>query len=122
MSQYPSLSRCEKTGKTRFPTPGDAKEAIIRIKAKVDVYDSVSRKRIKRRNGKAEQCRYYRCNHCLGYHLTSQSSPTKIRNIKKQIKEQAKSREGLVVTEQEVSDWKADSLPFPTQPTNDEMV
>lgn len=113
MEKQLNLSKCNANGKTRYDSPGSAKEAIIRIKAKQTAYNSTTGKRIKRRNGKSEQWRFYFCHHCKGYHLTS--SPAKIPNatIVKAFKERVKTTKGLVLTPEEAADWKADSLPFP---------
>lgn len=119
MNNNQILRRCEKTGKTRYATPGDAKKAILKIKSKVNDYESVTRKRLKRRHGKADQCRYYACRDCHGYHLTSMPAAPKIKTLKKEQKLYQKNTKGLVVSQLEATDWKADSIPFPTQ-TNEQ--
>lgn len=51
---------CPKSGKSIFPTELEAKLALAQIQ------------REKRRNVKhRKECRYYECEHCGGYHLTS---------------------------------------------------
>jgi hypothetical protein len=118
MRTQTTLSKCEVTGKTRYSTPGDAKVAILKIKHKGTCHESITLKRIKRRVGRPDQCRYYLCQHCKGYHLTSWTAPLKKNTIIKQAKERDKNNKGLVVTQTEVADWKANSLPFP-EPKND---
>lgn len=113
MNPVITLSKCDATNKTRFATPGAAKTAIIKIKAKTGSYESVSKKRIKRRKGKPEQCRYYMCKHCKGYHLTRREAAPKKVKILKEAKERTKSTKGLVIEQYEAAAWKADSLPFP---------
>jgi len=107
-----NLSKCSATGKTRFPSPGAAKEAMIRLKAKGKMHDSHTKRRYKRRGKKAEQCRYYRCKFCNGYHLTS-SAPVAAKTIQRSYLQRIKSTQGLVRTKQEAESWKADGLPFP---------
>lgn len=109
-----NLSKCKASGKTRYPSPGEAKEAILKIKAKKNAYNSTTRKRLKRRGGKAAQCRHYHCVHCNGFHLTSSPAVITQNEIEKKYKERVRSTKGLVLTKEEAADWKADSLPFPT--------
>jgi hypothetical protein len=109
-----NLSKCKASGKTRFSSPGDAKQAILKIKAKKNAYDSTTRKRLKRRGGKPDQCRYYHCVHCNGFHLTSNQAPITQNEIQKKFKERVRSTKGLVLSKEEAADWKADGLPFPT--------
>ena len=106
-------SKCSASGKTRFSTPGDAKEALQRIKSKQSLYDPTTKKRIKRRNGKAAQCRYYYCKHCRGFHLTSSGAAVKQKTIEKNFMQRIRNTEGLVLSETEAAEWKKDSLPFP---------
>lgn len=108
-----NLKKCTASGKTRYPTPGDAKEAMLKIKAKKTAYDSTTLKRIKRRNGKQGQCRYYYCKFCHGYHLTSKPTAISHNTFKKIFKERVRNTEGLVRTTEESDAWKADGLPFP---------
>ena len=100
-------------GKTRYPTPGDALRAITQLKTQIRHYD-ITGKRYNRRRGKVEQCRYYSCRACHGYHLTKWESYSSERYSKKYL-DGKKLSEGLVVgsSEKIVEDWKKDSLPFP---------
>lgn len=113
-----NLSKCSATGKTRYATPGHAKEALQKLKAKKNSYDNVSKKRIKRRSGKPAQCRYYRCTHCKGYHLTSSEAALNNKTIVKRFTEKTKNGSQLILTKEQAQDWKADSLPFPEQPNS----
>lgn len=124
MEQIPNLSKCFASGKTRYPTAGDAKQAMQKLKAKKAVYNNVTRKRIKRRTGKVDQCRYYRCSHCRGFHLTSKEAALTNKGIEKRFYERIKSHPStLILTAEQAKDWKADSLPFPETKTNtNEMV
>lgn len=115
MEQRLNLSKCKATGKTRYPTSGDAKEAMQRLKAKKTAYNSVTLKRIKRRNGKAEQCRTYWCPMCKGHHLTSNEAALNSKSISKRFFDRIKSHPELILTEEQAENWKADSLPFPEQ-------
>lgn len=115
MEQTLNLSKCMATGKTRYPTGGDAKNAMQKIKAKKTVYNSITLKRIKRRNGKASQCRFYYCSHCKGYHLTSSEAALTTKGIEKRFYDKIKSHPVLILTEDQAKDWKADGLPFPEQ-------
>lgn len=116
MEQTLNLSKCIATGKTRYPTSGDAKNAMQKIKAKKTAYNSVTLKRIKRRNGKASQCRFYRCPLCKGYHLTSSDKALNTKSIEKRFYDKIKSHsDRLILTQQQAENWKASSLPFPEQ-------
>lgn len=115
MEQNLNLSKCAATGKTRYPTSGDAKKAMQKLKAKKTAYNSVTLKRIKRRNGKPAQCRFYRCPLCKGYHLTSSEAALTTKGIEKRFYDRIKSHPVLILTEEQAKDWKADGLPFPEQ-------
>lgn len=102
-----NVLKCDATGKSRYPTPGDAKRAILTISRR-----NRSKNRHKKITGRAGVKRYYRCNHCKGYHLTSNDyKTTRAYNKEKQL-EAIKSK-GLVITTEEALKWKKDSLPFP---------
>lgn len=113
--------KCRATGKTRFPDPGAAKEAMIRIKATGRFFDTIQQKRINRRAGKPDQCRYYYCAQCHGWHLTSNENQ---KSYKKQKKERQLETRDLILNSQEAEEWKKDSLPFPELKLNieNEMV
>jgi len=119
MVKYP---KCQTTGKTRYPTPGDALTAITQLKSTPRYYDYMTGKRYNRRKGKVEQCRYYSCRVCHGYHLTKWDSFSSERYSKDYMDGKKRSR-GLVVrtTEKVVEDWKKDSLPFPKDLVIDKM-
>jgi hypothetical protein len=108
-----TINKCSATGKTFYPTPGQAKEAMIKIKARAKFFNYNTRKRIKHRGGKPQQCRYYYCKFCRGYHLTSMEAAPYEKSIAKRIEERNKSNKGLVISPQEAEQWKQDSLPFP---------
>ncbi len=108
-----SLSKCTATGKTRYAEPGEAKKAMSKIKAKRHSYNAIARKRVKHRQGKTEQCRYYYCGFCKGFHLTKVPAQVTIKTIESFRKENSKNNQGLVIAEHEALNWKADSLPFP---------
>lgn len=110
-----SLGKCGVTGKTTYPTAGDAKNAMLIIKSKRNNYDNTTRKRTKRRGGKAAQCRYYACKHCGGFHLTSSPVAVNQNEIEKKFLQRVRDTEGLVKTQQEAAGWKTGSLPFPEQ-------
>lgn len=110
-----NLSKCSATGKTRFATPGNAKQAMHKLKAKINSYDNVTKKRIKRRSGKPAQCRYYRCSHCKGYHLTSSDAALNHKTIEKRFSEKTKNGGEFILTKEQAKDWKVNSLPFPEQ-------
>ena len=61
--------KCEATGKSIYPTLGEAKEAIIKFKS-FSKY-TVKGRRVKHRSGKPKQQRAYYCEYCEGYHQTS---------------------------------------------------
>jgi hypothetical protein len=109
------LTKCNATGKKRFPNPGSAKQALLVIKSKNRIINHDTNKRQKHRNGKAAQCRYYLCQHCKGYHLTSDAAGRNQTRIQKRHKQRVKNTQGLVITHEEAGPWKADSIPFPTQ-------
>jgi hypothetical protein len=113
MEQTLNLSKCTATGKTRFTNQGEAKTAIQKLKAKKTVYSNVTLKRIKRRNGKIEQCRYYHCKHCKGWHLTSNNANLNSKSIEKRFYDRIGKSTNLILTQDQAVDWKADSLPFP---------
>ena len=114
--------KCKATGKSRFPTPGDAKEAMNSLKTAIRYYDTTG-KRINRRAGKVKQCRYYYCCHCNGYHMTSNDAPLGQKKREKIFKERVESTKTLVKNKQEAEEWRKDSLPFPeTKTNNNEMV
>jgi hypothetical protein len=114
--------KCKATGKSRFPTPGDAKEAMAALKSNVRYY-SVTGKRVNRKAGKVKQCRYYYCCHCNGYHMTSNDTPLGQKKREKIFKQRIESTKTLVKNKQEAEEWRKDSLPFPeTKINNDEMV
>jgi hypothetical protein len=113
MEQKLKLSKCIATGKTRFTDPGQAKTAIQKLKAKKTAYNSITLKRIKRRNGKIEQCRYYYCSHCKGWHLTSNDAKLNTKGIEKRFYDRISKQANLILTQDQAGDWKADSLPFP---------
>ena len=108
-----NLSKCTATGKTRFYDSAAAKQAISKIKAKRHSYDPITRKRIKHRNGTTEQCRYYYCTICKGFHITKVPAQVTVKTIETFRKEKSKKNTGLVLEPHEALDWKADSLPFP---------
>jgi hypothetical protein len=112
--QMLNLSKCKATGKTRYPTGGEAKIALQKLKAKISAYNNITQKRIKRRSGKPAQCRFYRCPLCQGYHLTSSEAALNNKSIEKRFFDRIKPSEGLILTQEQAADWKADSLPFPT--------
>lgn len=116
--------KCSATGKTRYDTPGEAKEAMLRLKGTTRIYDYNTGKRFNRRSGKIAQCRYYRCQHCIGYHLTKQEARMSSRERNKMIKQKIRDTEGLVKNPDEAEKWKADGLPFPedNKTNNNEMV
>lgn len=118
-NQLTTLSKCSATGKTRYYNQGVAKEAMLRLKGKKGLFDNITKKRLKRRQGKPEQCRAYYCKHCKGYHLTSSSAPVIQKTLEKKFQQRIKQTNGLVVSTEEALSWKADGLPFPqTQTTN----
>ena len=112
-NQWTTLSKCSATGKTRYYNQSEAKEAMLRIKGKKNIYDNITKRRYKRRQGKPDQCRTYYCKHCKGYHLTSSTTPMMQKTIEKKFQQRIKNTNGLVVSEQEAQSWKADGLPFP---------
>jgi len=115
MDQNLNISKCSATGKTRYPTSGDAKKALHKLKAKQSSYDNVTQKRIKRRSGKPAQCRFYRCPLCKGYHLTSSEAALNNKSLEKRFFDKIKPHQGFILTSEEAKDWKADGLPFPEQ-------
>lgn len=100
-------SKCFATGKTRFPTAGEAKIALISTKA----HNSLKRNS-KKSTGKNKVKRFYPCAFCKGYHLSSQDYLSSYKYIQNN-REDAKRKKGLIVTKNEMKDWKKDSLPFP---------
>lgn len=99
--------KCNATGKSRYPTPGDAKRAILTITRR-----NRGKNRHKKITGKNGVKRYYRCSHCKGYHLTSNEYKT-IRAYNKEKQKDAERSKGLIITNEEALQWKKDSLPFP---------
>lgn len=112
-NQWMTPSKCHMTGKTRYHDAGTANTAMMRIKAKKDRFNNITNKRYKRRQGKPDQCRSYYCKHCKGFHLTSSSTPIKQKFIEQKFQDRIKVTNGLIVSENEVTSWKDDSLPFP---------
>lgn len=113
-------NKCKATGKSRFPDPGSAKEAILRIKNTGRFFDHIQNKRVNRRVGKAAQCRFYYCKDCHGWHLTSKEQSTSLRKLKEERKLTTKN---LLLNSEQAAEWKKDSIPFPeTKTNNDEMV
>ncbi len=110
--------KCRATGKVRFPDPGGAKEAIIRIKSTNRFYDHIQNKRVNRRAGKPDQCRFYYCKHCHGWHLTSSEQGTSFRKYKKERKTNTKD---FLLTAEQAAEWRKDSLPFPETKKPDNM-
>lgn len=100
-------SKCFATGKTRFPTAGDAKKALISTKS----HNSLKRDN-KKSTGKNKIKRFYPCKFCKGFHLSSHDYTSKTKFIQNNI-DDSKKKKGLIVTKHEVVDWKKDSLPFP---------
>jgi len=111
MTQYQLPTKCEATGKSRFSTPGEAKEAMLRIKS----YSRNKNQRGKRiqRKGKPGLKRFYHCSHCNGFHFTSMETYPSHVSKSKNLKQKLKHFKGLIKSEEEGLDWKADSLPFP---------
>lgn len=103
-------NKCKGTGKTRYPDPGSAKEAMLKIKSAGRYYDYIQNKRRNRRSGKPDQCRYYYCKICQGWHLTSSE---KGKSARKFIKEKKLKSKPLLLDESQATEWKKDSLPFP---------
>jgi hypothetical protein len=102
-----NVLKCEATGKSRYPTPGDAKNAILIISRR-----NRTSNRHKKITGKDKIKRYYKCNHCKGFHLTSNDyKPT--RTLQKEKLLNAERSKGLIITNEEALQWKKDSLPFP---------
>ena len=113
MEQLLNLSKCTATGKTRFFDLGNANIAIQKLKSKKTAYNDITKKRIKRRSGKASQCRSYYCSHCKGWHLTSNVAKLSIKGIEKRFHDRIGKPSLLILTVNQAKDWKADSLPFP---------
>lgn len=105
-------SKCNIANKTRYATPGDAKEAMLKIKSMGTQRFYNNGIRINRRAGKPRLARFYKCHHCNGYHLTSRKEKIIIKTLNKITEENNKLAKGLVVDADEVIDWKKDSLPF----------
>lgn len=102
-----NVLKCSATGKSRYPTPGDAKRAILTINRR-----NRSSNRHKKITGKNKIKRYYKCNHCKGFHLTSNEyKPTRALHKEKLLN--AERSKGLIITSEEALQWKKDSLPFP---------
>lgn len=115
--------KCKLTSKTRYPTPGEAKQALNRLRATVRHYDHITGKRVNRRSGKVQQCRFYHCVHCNGYHMTSHSAPLKQKKRELLFVKRIKQTSNLVLDEEQSKEWKKDSLPFPNlNNNNNEMV
>jgi hypothetical protein len=112
-TQYHKTNKCSATGKTRYYDQSVAKEAMLRIKAKQGIYNGTTKKRYKHRQGKPDQCRYYYCKHCKGYHLTSSNAHVTQTTIEKKFQLRVKKTNGLIISSDEAQNWKADSLPFP---------
>ena len=102
-----NVLKCEATGKSRYPTPGDAKRAILTISRR-----NRGKNRHKKITGKAGVKRSYHCAYCNGYHLTSADYKS-IRQQRKEMQLKQQKVIGLVITDEEALNWKKDSLPFP---------
>lgn len=85
---------------------------MLSFKARTNI-TNMHGKRVKRRIGKAEQIRAYYCQHCKGYHLTSMKDYASVPSHRKFLKERSKGRQDFLKTQEEIDDWKSDSLPFP---------
>lgn len=103
-------NKCRATGKSRYPDPGSAKEAIVRIKNTSRFFDHIQNKRVNRRVGKKAQCRVYYCKHCHGWHLTSKELSTSLRKLKEERKIETKE---VLLTPEQAAEWKKNSIPFP---------
>ena len=116
-----SPNKCKATGKSRYPDPGAAKEAIVRIKNTGRFYDHIQGKRRNRRAGKPDQCRFYYCRDCHGWHLTSKEKSMSFRKLKEERKLNTKD---VILTDEQATEWKKNSIPFPNVKTNsnDELV
>lgn len=115
-------NKCVFTGKSKFKSPGEAKNTMLSIKSAVRHY-IVTGKRMNRRMGKAKQCRYYFCIHCKSYHLTSDKSPLKQKKRQKLYKERLEYTKNFIKSKQDGEEWKKDSLPFPEiKIKNNELV
>ena len=101
-----NVLKCNATGKSRYPTPGDAKHAILTIGRR-----NRGKNRHKKITGKNKIKRYYKCNYCKGYHLTSNDYKP-LRELNKEKKLDAERCKGLIITNDEALQWKKDSLPF----------
>lgn len=112
MTQY---KKCPVSAKTRFPDPGAAKEALIKIKSQQRIHDHVTGKRKNRGMKKPQIERFYYCTHCRGYHLTKAEAPLKQKKREKLFNQRLKDITEFVKDSDEAAAWKADSLPFPNQ-------
>lgn len=108
-----TYSKCHVTGKTSFPNSSKAREIMLNFKHRMNVFNPVNNKRVKRRIGKPDQCRSYYCSACKGYHITSQKLPINMDKKRKEMKELNKTRMKYIKGDEELKDWKSDSLPFP---------
>lgn len=112
-------NKCRATGKVRFPDPGAAKEAILRIKSTNRFYDHIQGKRINRRAGKPDQCRFYYCRECHGWHLTSSEQGVSARKFRKERRIETKD---FLLDSEQAAEWKKDSLPFPETKKEDMTI
>lgn len=108
-----SLIKCKATGKTRYENATIAKEAMLKLKGKAKIVNFLMNKRLKHRGRKQQLSRYYRCEFCYGYHLTSWDTGPQIKKSQKERGIRVRNTQGLVRTKEEAEEWKQDSLPFP---------
>lgn len=111
--QQQKPTKCSASNKTRYEDKGEAKDALVRLKATGRRYDFITGKRVNRRKGKVAQSRVYWCPLCRGYHLTSNNAPLGQHRLATNISENRKRSADVVKDKQEAADWKKDSLPFP---------
>lgn len=105
-----NLKKCKATGKIRYLDPGAAKEAITRIKSTGRFYDHIQGKRFNRRAGKPDQCRFYHCNDCHGWHITSKEKSKSLRKFKA---DRAIQTRNVILNTEQAAEWKKNSIPFP---------
>jgi hypothetical protein len=100
-------NKCFTSGKRRYSTLGDAKIAIISTKS-----HNNRKGGNKKSTGKNNIKRAYYCKYCTGFHLSSKDYISSTKFAEKG-KDELKNKKGLIVTKNEVMNWKHDSLPFP---------
>lgn len=105
-------TKCHITNKTRYSTEQQARDHMLRIRNQERHY-TPDGKRCNRRMKKAGQCRIYFCHDCKGFHMTSNPEYRSKKHLTEYKKKRNYKLKDTEPSDEVISNWKADSLPFP---------